>query len=114
MLRRKGLLMVVVLMLTLVFASCQSKGAYKDGTYTGVGQGKNGAIKSEVKIEKGKIAAIKFLEHKETPGLSDPVFKKMSESIIKAQKPEVDAVSGGTETSKGIINSVSDALKTAK
>ena len=41
--------------------------AYKDGSYTGEGQGKSGPVKVQVTVKAGKIASVKVLEQKETP-----------------------------------------------
>ena len=48
-------------------------GKYTDGTYTGEGQGASGAIKVEVKVEKGKISEVNLVEHNETKTLGDGV-----------------------------------------
>lgn len=108
-------LFVLVLVVTLVFAvGCQaSTGKYKDGVYNGSGEGKFGPIKVEATVEKGKINAIKVLEHSETPGLSDPIIDKIPQEIIKAQSTEVSVISGATVTSNGIIQAVQNALKDA-
>ncbi|MFT9493529.1 FMN-binding protein [Anaerosolibacter sp.] len=114
---KKSIAIILILILVVaVSVGCQSsanEGKYVDGTYTGVGEGKNGSIKLEVVVEKGSIKEIKTLEHSETPGLSDPVFEQMKKSIIEKQVTEVDAVSGGTVTSDGIKAAVADALKSA-
>lgn len=107
-------IIAIIAVISLLVVACGSSGKYKDGTYKGTGAGKNGSIKVEIAVEKGQIKTIKTLEHKETPGLSDPVFQKIYASMIKKQSPEVDAISGGTETSKGIIDAAKDALKNAK
>lgn len=115
MFKAKNLLIVCLVASTILFASCQSKaGQYKDGAYNGTGNGKGGPIKVEVKVEGGKISDIKILEHNETPGLSDPIFEKIPKAIIKAQSTKVDEISGATITSQGIINAVSDALKSVE
>lgn len=104
------------LLVTLLFAvGCQAdSGKYKDGIYTGSGEGKYGPIKVEVSVEKGKISTVKVLEHNETPGISDPAIEKTPQDIIKAQSTEVDAVSGATVTSKGIIEAVNNSIKEAE
>jgi urocanate reductase len=103
-----------ILIISSVLAGCKSKPAFKDGTYTGAGEGRNGALKVEVNVKKGRIGEIKVIEHKETPGISDPILKKIPEAIIKKQSTEVDNISGATVTSKAIKDAVADALKTAK
>ncbi|MBB6216190.1 fumarate reductase flavoprotein subunit [Anaerosolibacter carboniphilus] len=116
MLKKRIAIILVLILAVALGVGCQSSanaGKYVDGTYTGVGEGKGGPIKVEVVVEKGNIKEVKTIEHSETPGLSDPVFEKIIKSIIEKQTPEVDVVSGGTVTSKGIMAAVTDAVKDA-
>lgn len=113
---KKGLLVllaIAVMMLALAGCAKKDEGLYNDGTFVGEGEGKYGLIKVEVIIEGSKIKEIKTLEHSETPGLSDPVFEKIYTSILDKQTSEVDAISGGTITSEGIKQAVSNALSKA-
>ena len=57
-------------------------GKYTDGTYTGEGQGASGAIKVEVKVEKGKISEVNLVEHNETKTLVDGVKDNLGPEII--------------------------------
>lgn len=87
--------------------------AYKDGVYEGVGGGNGGEIKANVIIKDGKIESIDIVEHKETEILSDAAFEKIPQAIIDNQSVNIDAVTGATYTSKGIILAIKDALKKA-
>lgn len=107
------ILAIVILMSTLAGCTKKEESIFNDGTYFGIGQGKYGDIKVEVTIQNGIIKEVKLVEHKETPGLSDPVFEKLFKEIVEKQSTEVDAVSGGTMTSDGIKEAVNDALKQA-
>lgn len=109
-------LLTLLLAVTLIFAvGCQAGGGkFVDGVYNGSGEGKFGPMKVEVTVEKSKIKDIKILEHSETPGLSDPIFEKIPQEIIKAQSTEVSAVSGATVTSNAIMQAVQDAIKDAQ
>ncbi len=84
--------------------------AWKDGNYTGSGTGYGGTIRVCVSIKKGKIADIRVLSHdRETPAY----FAKAStltKSIVSAQSLEINAVSGATYSSGGILEAVADAL----
>jgi urocanate reductase len=103
-----------LLIASSVLVGCKSTPAFNDGTYNGVGEGKNGQLKAEVIVKKGKISEIKIVEHKETPGISDAIIENIPNAIIKSQSPEVDDIAGATITSKAIKDAVADALKTAK
>ena len=90
------------------------QGNYKDGTYTGTSTGNNGEIKVEVIVEGGNITTIHVTEQHETVGLYDSALEKVVPAIIKTQTTEVDTVSGATNSSKGIMTAVADAIKDAK
>lgn len=87
--------------------------AYKDGTYTGKSQGFRGMITAKVTIAGGEIKKI------QVSGTDDAeYFNKAKNSIIPkiitAQDVScVDAVSGATYSSNGILNAVKLALKQA-
>ena len=95
-------------------AAPAAKGDYKDGTYEGTGKGNNGDITVEVKVEDGNIVSITLKEHGETEGIYEAAEKGVVEAIITGQTPEVDAVSGATNTSNGIMEAVKAALADAK
>lgn len=89
-------------------------GKYTDGTYTGEGQGASGAIKVEVKVEKGNISEVNLVEHNETKTLVDGVKDNLVPEIIEKQSTEdVEAISGATNSSKGVIEAVNKALESA-
>ncbi len=83
-----------------------------DGSYMGVGQGKNGDITVQVDIKTGKIANIVVVKHGETPMISDIAIKEIPAVIVKDQRFP-DNVSGATLTSEGIRAAVADAIKKA-
>lgn len=89
-------------------------GKYTDGTYTGEGQGASGAIKVEVKVEKGKISEVNLVEHNETKTLVDGVKDNLVPEIIEKQSTGgVGAISGATNSSEGVIEAVNRALESA-
>lgn len=88
-------------------------GEYKDGTYTGTGQGFRGAIKVSVTIKNGKIAAIKVLSKSDDAAYFGKAKRGVLAAILKGQTTNVDAVSGATYSSNGIIQAVRNALKKA-
>ena len=87
--------------------------AMADGTYTGVGQGKNGDVTVELQVTGGKLAAVRVVKHVETPGISDAAMTQFPQRVVDAQSLKVDAVSGATLTSDGIRNAVADAIRKA-
>ena len=89
------------------------EGGYQDGTYTGSAQGFGGTITVSVTILEGKITDISVVS---APGETPSYFssaKGVISSMLSAQSPNVDTVSGATYSSTGIINAVKSALSQA-
>ena len=88
---------------------------YKDGTYTGEGNGNASKIQVEVVVSGGKISSVKVLKHGETEMPLNAAQKKLSKAIFKKNGTEgIAAVTGATNSSKGIIEAVNKALESAK
>ena len=88
--------------------------AYKNGTYTGDGQGFGGNIQVQVTLENDTITDIQVVS---APG-EDSAYLSQGQGVIStilaAQSTDVDTVSGATFSSTGIINAVNDALGKAE
>ena len=89
------------------------KGGWKDGVYTGSAQGYGGTVSVRVTIKKGKIKNISASGNSETASYWNRA-QGVKSKIIKNQSPKVDAVSGATYSSNGIINAVIAALNKAE
>lgn len=88
--------------------------AYKNGTYTGEGQGFEGTIQVQVTLEDDTITDIQVVS---APGEDSAYLsqgKGVISSILSAQSTDVDTISGATFSSTGIINAVNDALGKAE
>ena len=88
--------------------------AYKNGTYTGEGQGFGGTIQVQVTLENDTITDIQVVS---APGEDSAYLsqgKGVISSILSAQSTDVDTISGATFSSTGIINAVNDALGKAE
>ena len=90
----------------------EKSGEYADGTYYGSSRGFGGKLTVCVRIKNGKIAKITLLENSETPSYLAKA-KMLIPAMIKKQTTNVDAVSGATYSSNGIIGAVRNALKKA-
>lgn len=88
---------------------------YKDGTYEGSGTGFNGGTtKVSVVVKNGKITQVNTISNDDTPNFYERASSTVINEIISNQSTNVDAVSGATYSSKGIMEAVSNALSTAK
>ena len=86
---------------------------YKAGEYTGTGQGNNGEIKVKVTFSDTAIESVEVVEHSESAGICEPAMEQIPQEIVDAQTYNVDAVSGATMSSKGIMAAVKDAMEQA-
>jgi uncharacterized protein with FMN-binding domain len=80
-----------------------------DGTYEGTAAGRNDDITVAVTVAGGKITSIEVVSHAETPSYFDRTGSVIDQ-IIEEQTVQVDAASGATLTSDGIMNAVLNAL----
>ncbi|WP_026888960.1 FMN-binding protein [Clostridium beijerinckii] len=94
-----------------VSSTANNQGKYNDGTYDGIGQGKSPNLKVAVTVKDDKITNVEIVSNNETKGKE--ALAVIPSEIIEKQSTEVDAVSGATMTSKGIIMAVNDALNQA-
>lgn len=109
-----ALSLCVLMMFSLIGCNVTSaKALFKPGTYTGEGDGIHGKIQVEVTVDKYKILSVKVVKHSETEGVSDVAIKQTTEDIVKYQTLAVDAVSGASTTSNGIVAAVQQALEKA-
>ncbi len=83
---------------------------FKDGIYGGEGMGFGGSIFTEINVEDGQIKNIKIINQNETQGFYEEAFKQISQEIVEKQNFNVDIVSGATASSRGILNSVKQAI----
>ena len=96
------------------FPSDASAAGWLDGTYTGEADSFGGKLAVEVTVSGGKIASVTVLSHSDTPGISDNAVREIPARIVAANSPVVDAVSGATFTSEGIMKAVQNALAGAE
>ena len=89
------------------------EGGYKDGTYQGSGTGFGGTITVQVTVSGGKITAVDILSASGEIGSYFASAQGVVSKVLSSQSPNVDAVSGATYSSNGIIQAVQNALSQA-
>ncbi|MBR2664403.1 MAG: FAD-dependent oxidoreductase [Clostridia bacterium] len=100
----------LVLCLCMVLSAVPAL-AYTAGTYTGEGTGNNPDVKIVVEVifSDDAITDIKVVSHEETPGICDPAMERIPAAVVEAQSLAVDAVTGATNSSNGILAAIEDA-----
>jgi uncharacterized protein with FMN-binding domain len=96
-----------------------SQGKYVDGTYTGsVEDVYYGNVEVQVSILNGNISDVQFLQFPNSSGnsitKSNHSMPILRSEAIANQTGNVDIVSGATQTSKGFIRSMNNALAQAQ
>ena len=77
---------------------------------TSTGTGLRGEIKVSVTVSGGRISAIEVLSYEDDEQFFTRAESGVIDSVIAAQSAEVDAVSGATFSSNGIMEAVANAL----
>lgn len=89
-------------------------GTWKDGIYTGSGKGFGGTISVKVTVKDGKISAIDVTSASGETASYFSKAKGIIPKMISGQTTNVDAASGATYSSNGIITAVRNALSKAE
>ena len=102
-----SLLLVFALMLTLGVVGF----AADEQTLNGAADGRNGPIEVEVVMVGDEIVSVTVVSQSETDGIGSVAITEIPAAIVDEQSILLDAVSGATVTSEGILAAVAAALK---
>jgi uncharacterized protein with FMN-binding domain len=89
-----------------------AKPVWKDGTYNGWGTSRHGDIQAAVVIQGGRIASATIAQC--LTRYSCDVIDKIIPQVAVRQSPDIDYVSGATQSSDAFYYAVVDALSKAK
>lgn len=104
----------LVLALVMVMTASAFAATFTPGTYEGAGEGfDESGLKVQVVLNDTGIESITVLENKETPTVGGAAMETLVEQIVSGQTLAVDAVSGATLSSNGLLVAVADALTKA-
>lgn len=93
----------------------QNNSIYNDGVYFGEGTGfRDETTKVRVTVSDGIITDIVPISTGDDEAFFNRAFQSISENVKINQNSQVDAVTGATFSSKGIIDAVTDALSKAE
>lgn len=88
-----------------------TQGKYIDGIYEGTGQGYRDTITVKVIVSNGNITSITIESYNDDDQFFNKAKNTIINEILSTQSTDVQAVSGATYSSIGIISAVADALK---
>ncbi len=95
-----------------VLPAAPAKTIWKDGTYTGWGYSRHGNIEAAVVIEGGRIASASISQCRTR--YSCNVIDRLIPQVAQRQSPDVDYVSGATQSADAFYGAVVEALSKAK
>lgn len=84
-----------------------------DGVYTGKGDGFKDTIVVQITVKDEQIVTVEVTQQNDDRKWFNRAYRVIPDKIIEKQSTEVDAVSGASFSSKGIIDGVKDALNNA-
>jgi uncharacterized protein with FMN-binding domain len=98
----------------LLVAACMSLRAgngdaassYAEGSYMGY----RGEIRVSGGYEKGTITDITVIESSEDRAVGGAAIEELTDLVLMYNTTELDAVSGATETSKGFLEAIENAI----
>jgi uncharacterized protein with FMN-binding domain len=90
----------------------ETKGIYKNGTYTGTGSNRRGSIEVAVTINNDKITDVTISNFAMHYSESDVVG--LPDEVLQKQSARVNNVSGATYSTKAFQDGIQDALSQAR
>ena len=112
---RKIQALFCTLFIAMSFIACKkSETILQDGIFVGAGEGKDGPITVSITITGGKVTDAEIISDSENPEISD-VAKRRIMQLFKTSgtTKNIDAISGATLTSRGLIEALDAALISA-
>ena len=114
-------IIIVTLLLLGILCSCSNddpapvEPVLKDGVWTGTGEGRNGTILVRMTVDGHQITDIVVVSQSESSFAQDAINEMVARALQKQalMSVEVDAVSGATLTSTGVIDAVNMAIQAA-
>ena len=91
-------------------AENNAEGNFQNGIYTGTGEGYRGKVTVTVKVADGKITELVLDDYADDKSYMERAKNRILQEMISRQNTDVDAVSGATYSSNGLIEAVNKAL----
>jgi len=78
--------------------------------FEGSAMGYRGMIHVRVGMENGAVTEITVIESGEDPAIGGAAIEELTDLVLMYNTTEIDAVSGATETSRGFLEAVENAI----
>ena len=93
-----------------VFGSSSSAGNGEEAVYEGTGQGYRGPIEVQVRLNGRSITEIIIVDSVEDRFVGGAAMEELLDMVIEYNSTDIDVISGATETSKGFLKAVENAI----
>jgi uncharacterized protein with FMN-binding domain len=103
------MVLAAITALALLFG-CASLRMGGGTVYEGVAMGYRGMIHVQVGFEQGTITEIAVIESQEDRAIGGAAIEELTDLVLMYNTTELDAVSGATETSKGFLEAIENAI----
>ena len=97
----------------IAITTCTKTPTIQDGIWTGSGEGFKGEMTIQITTKDGKIVDTELLSIKDSDFAKEYALKLLDTIEEKGTVEGVDALSGATYTSRGVLDAVKDATKKA-
>jgi uncharacterized protein with FMN-binding domain len=92
------------------FFACAGLKTGNGDFFEGAAKGYRGMIHVRVGMENGVITEITVIESSEDPAIGGAAIEELTDLVLMYNTTEIDAVSGATETSRGFLEAVENAI----
>ena len=102
--------LICLVLAAVIILGCASLKTGNVRFFEGAAMGYRGMIHVRVGMENGAITEIAVIESNEDPAIGGAAIEELTDLVLMYNTTEVDAVSGATETSRGFLKGVENAI----
>jgi len=99
-----------MMFLLVGLCACTSLKTGSEAVYEGAAMGYRGMIYVAVGMINGTITEITVVESSEDRAMGGAAIEELTDLVLLYNTTEIDAISGATETSRGFLNAVENAI----
>jgi len=108
---------LIIVLFLLIISGCAVLAAGRgvinrtdDGLFEGTGQGYRGPVRVQVRLNEGNITEIIVIDSSEDRFVGKTAIEELIDLVIAYNTTDIDAISGATESSRGFLEAVENAI----
>jgi len=104
--------LLIVFDLFLIITGCAVLGSslIESEIYEGTGKGFRGPVTVQVQMNGDDIVGINIIDSMEDPFVGEAAMEELLDLVVLYNTTDIDVVSGATESSKGFLEAVENAI----